>query len=69
MKLCIDTKKLKEARFIANKDGFFDIELIYFPTQKEYTVGYIKYCDTVHSITNLEKVKLNRLEIDMEEVE
>lgn len=67
MKLCIDTKRLKEAHFIANKDGFFNIELIYFPTQKEYTKGYMRYCDTVHSITNLEKVKLNELEIDMEE--
>ena len=67
MKLYIDIKRLKEAHFITNKDGFFDIELIYFPTQKEYTKGYMKYCDTVHSITNLEKVKLNGLEINMEE--
>lgn len=50
-----------------NQDGLFDIELIYFPTQKEYTKGYMRYCDTVHSITNLEKVKLNGLEIDIEE--
>lgn len=50
-----------------NQDGYFDIEFIYFPTQKEYTKGYMKYCDTVHSITNLEKVKLNGLEIDIED--
>ena len=65
MKLDIDTKRIKEAHFVQNKDGFFDIELIYFPTQKEYTKGYTRYCDTVHSITNLEKVKLNGLEIDV----
>lgn len=67
MKLDIDAKKIKEAHFIQNKDGYFDVEFVYFPTQEEYTRGYMKYCDTVHSITNLEKVKLNGLEIDMEE--
>ena len=66
MKLDVDIKRLKEAHFIQNKDGCFDIELIYFPTQKEYTKGYMRYFDTVHSITNLEKVKLNGLEIDVE---
>ena len=66
MKLEIDTKRLKEAYFIQNQDGHFDIELIYFPTQKEYTKGYMGYCDTVHSIATLEKVKLNGLEIDVE---
>ncbi len=65
MKLQIDTKRLKEVHFTTNKDGFFDIEFIYFPTQREYTKGYMKYCDTIHSITNLEKVKLNGLEIDV----
>ena len=67
MKLDIDTKRLEEAHFVQNQDGYFDVELIYFPTQKEYTKGYMRYCDTVHSITNLEKVKLNGLEIDIEE--
>ena len=67
MKLDVDTKKLKEAHFIKNKDGYFDIELIYFPTQREYTRGYMKYCDAVHSICNLENVRLNGLEIDIEE--
>ena len=65
MNLEINTKRLKEAHFIVNKDGFFDIEFIYFPTQKEYTKGYMRYCDTVHSITDLEKVELNGLEIDV----
>lgn len=67
MNLEINTKRLKEAHFIANKDEFFDIELIYFPTQKEYTKGYMQYCDTVHSICNLENIRLNGIEIDMEE--
>lgn len=67
MKLCIDTKRLKEIHFISNEDQSFDIEIVYFPTCREHKVGYMKYCDTVHSITNLEKVKLNGLEIDMEE--
>ena len=67
MKLQIDIKRLKEAHFIAIKDGFFDIEFIYFPTQKEYTKGYMQYCDTVHSICNLENIRLNGIEIDMEE--
>ena len=66
MKLDVDTKNLKEAYFVQNNDGLFDIELIYFPTQKEYTKGYMRYCDTIRSITNLEKVKLNGLEIDVE---
>ena len=48
-----------------NQDGYFDVEFIYFPTQREYTREYMKYCDTVHSICNLEKVKLNGLEIDV----
>ena len=65
MKFDIDTKRLKEAHFVQNTDGHFDVELIYFPTQKEYTKGYMRYCDTVHSVTNLEKVKLNGLEIDV----
>lgn len=67
MKLDVDTKKLKEAHFIQNKDGYFDVEFLYFPTQREYTRGYMKYCDTVHSICNLENVRLNGIEIDMEE--
>ena len=67
MNLEIDTKRLKEAHFVQNTDEYFDVELIYFPTQKEYTKGYMRYCDTVHSITNLENVKLNGLEIDIEE--
>lgn len=65
MNLEIDTKRLKEAHFVQNTDGYFDVELIYFPTQKEYTKGYMRYCDTVHFITNLENVKLNGLEIDI----
>ena len=65
MNLEIDTKRLKEAHFVQNTDGYFDVEFIYFPTQKEYTKGYMRYCDIVHSITNLEKVKLNGLEIDV----
>lgn len=67
MKLCIDTKRLKEVHFISNENQSFDIEIVYFPSYREHMVGYMKYCDTVHSITNLEKVKLNGLEIDMEE--
>ena len=67
MKLSIDTKRLKEAHFVQNKDGYFDVELVHFPTQKEYTRGYMKYCDTVHSICNLENVRLNGLEINVEE--
>ena len=65
MKLDIDTKRLKEAHFVQNKNGYFDVDLAYLPTQKEYTKGYMKYCDTVHSVTNLENVKLNGLEIDV----
>ena len=65
MRLDIDTKRLKEAHFVQNKDGYFDVELVHFPTQREYTREYMKYCDTVHSICNLEKVKLNGLEIDV----
>ncbi len=65
MNLEIDTKRLKEAHFAQNQDGYFDVELIYFPTQKEYTKGYMRYCDTVHSICNLENVRLNGLEIDV----
>lgn len=67
MKLDIDTKSLKEAHFVQNKDGYFDVELVHFPTQREYTRVHMKYCDTVHSICNLENVRLNGLEIDIEE--
>lgn len=67
MKLDIDTKRLEEAHFVQNQDGYFDVEFIYFPTQKEYTKGYMRYCDTVHSICNLENVRLNGLEINIEE--
>lgn len=67
MKLCIDTNRSKEAHFISNENRSFDIEIVYVPSYREYMVEYMKYCDTFHSITNLEKVKLNGLEIDMEE--
>ena len=66
MKLDIDTKRLKEAHFVQNQDGYFDVELVYFPTQREYTKGYMKYCDTIHSITNLENIKLDELELDID---
>lgn len=67
MKLCVDTRRLKEVHFVQNQNGYFDVELLYFPTQREYTREYMKYCDTVHSVCNLENVRLNGLEIDMEE--
>lgn len=66
MKLYVNTKNLKEAHFVQNKDGYFDVELMNLPTQKEYIKGYMKYCDTVHSITNLENIKLDELELDID---
>lgn len=66
MKLYVNTKNLKEAHFVQTQDGYFDVELVYFPTQREYTKGYMKYCDTIHSITNLENIKLDELELDID---
>lgn len=46
MKLQIGIKRLKEAHFIANKDGFFDIKLVYFHKGDVFTIStaQLAYC-------------------------